>query len=371
MTGSELRQSASIESAPLPEVRNHTRYPSQYFQMMDTNDQIFHVLVSRLTHDLTRLDAEGVPALTEEQAPLLEADQFYNQPNTSSCIQESDFAPYKPKCDVLLAHATAYAPMGRPNSRWPAGLRIGTWQKKLAVTGERLLKRGLFGWSLGQPAKALQVPLRWEYAYGGASLWPLQPKEGQKAEIKKYHAQNPIGAGWADKAWLNKSRTDCLKAPQIEVFERPFGDWHANAMDYPAIGVGPTGRWWTPRKQKAGTYDQQWKESRWPRLPQDFDFGYWNCAPEDQQIGYPEGGEDIVLAGFREQEKEPLYCQLPRPQVHAVVRMQAGPVFAKPMRMDTLVFDLKAMTLSCVYRLALSADTGVRVLEIRNGRGAE
>ena len=32
----------------------------------------------------------------------------------------------------------------------------------------------------------------------------------------------------------------------------------------------------------AGTYDDSWKQTRWPGLPEDFDFGYWNCAPEDQ-----------------------------------------------------------------------------------------
>ena len=67
----------------------------------------------------------------------MEADEFYGDPTTSSCIQESDFAPYKPKCDIILAHAVAYAPEGKPHQRWPVGIRIGEWQKMLAVTGQR------------------------------------------------------------------------------------------------------------------------------------------------------------------------------------------------------------------------------------------
>ena len=38
------------------------------------------------------------------------------------------------------------------------------------------------------------------------------------------------------------------------------------------------------------------------------------------------------------------------------------------LRLDTLVFDLKAMTLSCVYRIHIGAQFGARVLELRPGR---
>ncbi|MDR0478383.1 MAG: DUF2169 domain-containing protein, partial [Burkholderiaceae bacterium] len=151
MTGPELPQSAPIRAARLPEVRNHTPYPSQYYQMMDTGDEIFHVIVCRLTYQLDQLDEQGVPTLAAQQAPLVLADQFYDQPNTSSCIQESDLAPYKPKCDVLLAHASAHAPEGKPYARWPVGLRIGDWQKALAVTGPHHLERAMLGWVATRP----------------------------------------------------------------------------------------------------------------------------------------------------------------------------------------------------------------------------
>jgi hypothetical protein len=361
-------QPAPVQSAPLPEVRNHTPYPSQYFQMLDVNDEIFHVIVSRLTCDLNRLDENGAPALAGQQAALVDADQFYQQPNTSSCIQESDFAPYKPKCDIVLAHATAYAPQGRPQQRWPVGLRVGNWQKNLTVTGPRQVKAAIVGWSATEPDKALAVPLRWEHAYGGTCLWPEQPEQGQKHKIKARYPSNPIGSGWVDKAWFRHSRVTQIDAPQIELFDRPFGSVQASTRDYPAIGVGPVGRWWSPRREKAGTYDQEWQETRWPRLPKDFDFGYWNCAPEDQQIDYPKGGEDVVLSGFRPEENQPLHCQLPQPHLHSVLRMHSGPIVALPMRLDTLVLNMKDMTLSCVYRIQIAAKAQARVLELRPGR---
>ena len=297
----------------------------------------------------------------------MEADEFYGDPTSSSCIQESDFAPYKPKCDIILAHAVAYAPEGKPHQRWPVGIRIGEWQKMLAVTGARYVDRGLLGWKVTEPQKATQVPLRWELAYGGTCQWPRHLKEDEEPEIFKAFEANPLGTGWTDKAWLKKAQVADVDAPQIEVFDQPFGTEEANAMAYPAVGVGPVGKWWTPRRQKAGTYDQAWKESRWPRLPQDFDFGYWNAAPEDQQIEYPQGGEELVLAGLTPGQQV-WRCKLPEPAIHAVLRMQIGPIVRLPMRLDTLVLDFKAGTLSCVYRIHVAAQFGPRVLEIRSGR---
>ena len=137
MSGPEYVLESPAEPAKIPEVRNHTPFPSQYFQMMDTNDKVFHVLVSRLTFDLLSPDSNGAPQLSQTQHPLVRADEFYQQPNTSATIQESDFAPYKPRCDILFAHATAYAPNEKPLERWPVGVRIGDWSKKISVCGPR------------------------------------------------------------------------------------------------------------------------------------------------------------------------------------------------------------------------------------------
>ncbi|PTT22494.1 DUF2169 domain-containing protein [Acidovorax sp. HMWF029] len=366
MNGPDLLMPAPVQAAPLAEMRNHTPYPSQYFQMMDTGDEVFHVIACRVTFDLKTVAADGTPQVAQSQAPLVQADQFYEDPNTSSCLQESDFAPYKPKCDILLANATAYAPEGKPHQRWPVGLRVGPWQKVLAVTGPRRIQHGMLGWKLTEPEKVTEVPLRWELAYGGTCEWPLRPVAGQEPEIWAPYEANPLGHGWVDKAWHRKSRMDELPAPQIETFNRPFDANAANAQRYAPVGVGPIGKWWTPRRQKGGTFDPEWKENRWPRLPKDFDFGYWNCAPEDQQIPYPQGGEEILLAGLTPRQQLAKVI-LPQPAVHAVARLQVGPVLPLPMNLDTIILDVKALTLSCVWRINVAASFGLRVLELRKG----
>ena len=61
-------------------------------------------------------------------------------------------------------------------------------------------------------------------------------------------------------------------------------------------------------------------------------------------------------------------AKLPQPAIHAVLRMDIGPIVPLPMRLDTLVLDFKNGTLSCVYRIHVGAQFGARVLELRLGR---
>ena len=43
------------------------------------------------------------------------------------------------------------------------------------------------------------------------------------------------------------------------------------------------------------TYDQKWLDETFPFLPKDFDERYFQSAPEDQQTGHLEGGEEAEL----------------------------------------------------------------------------
>ena len=53
------------------------------------------------------------PTLLEEQVPLVLTDVFTGEPGFSAPLHEIDFAPRKPRCDVLL-NGSAYAAGGRP-----------------------------------------------------------------------------------------------------------------------------------------------------------------------------------------------------------------------------------------------------------------
>ncbi len=50
------------------------------------------------------------------------------------------------------------------------------------------------------------------------------------------------------------------------------------------------------RQKKTGTYDDTWLKERWPYFPDDMNYEYFNCAPEDQYIeGFFKGGEAIEI----------------------------------------------------------------------------
>jgi hypothetical protein len=60
-------------------------------------------------------------------------------------LQESDFAPYKPKCDVSVVNASRPTrPGGKPMRRWPVGFRFGdAIQKTFASHWAAALRRSL------------------------------------------------------------------------------------------------------------------------------------------------------------------------------------------------------------------------------------
>src|SRR5579864_9830986 len=72
------------------------------------------------------------PKLAEEQFPVVEADTFTGEPGLSAPIYESDYAPVKPRCDVLLL-GSAYAQGGRPAERVTVSLRVGQIHKQFDV----------------------------------------------------------------------------------------------------------------------------------------------------------------------------------------------------------------------------------------------
>jgi len=150
-----------------------------------------------------------------------------------------------------------------------------------------------------------------------------------------------------------------LSAPQIEALDQAFS---VQAKDYPVIGLGAIGRWWLPRRTQAGTYDQEWKRQRWPRLPMDFEFDYWNCAPKDQQIDYPKGGETVILTHLHQSPE--VRFRLPKFPVKLLLHLDVGVPLFKAMPADTLIFDMKNLQLIVVQRAQIAAQAGVDKIEI-------
>ena len=99
------------------EFRNRTPFPALRFASVDVQDQEHHVVVMRLTYRLQRnvqastptCDAFEACVIDTEAPPLVLTDDYAGDPETRSTRQESDLAPFKPRCDVIV-NAIAYAP---------------------------------------------------------------------------------------------------------------------------------------------------------------------------------------------------------------------------------------------------------------------
>ncbi len=356
-----------IPDVPLAQHVNQTPFPSQYFQSVDADATVFHVVVLRVTYDMHRTLPDGSLAYAAEQTPLATNDQWSGPVNESSPLWESDYVPHKPKCDVLVANAVSRPPRGQSAQRWPCGVALQwqqdglpkTWVKQIGVTGPR--RFGLMG--LSQSEAVHEVPISWQHAFGGQIKQPLVDERSASGGMKKAAGssrwdtdeRNPVGVG------LNKAMGQ--PGPQLEAFDKPYTDAFGQG-DYPPACLSAVGKAWLPRRTLAGTYDEAWHKNQWPLPPLDFDDGYWNCAPQDQQVDYLPPGTLIALKnlypppeGQKQATEDDWQGRLP--EHHVSVRLvmqilgQANVMDHQPMNLDTLVIDAAAQRIYATYRYAI------------------
>jgi hypothetical protein len=263
---------------------------------------------------------------------------------------DNDLAPFKPATDVHVA-GHARAPRSLPATTWRAGVRVGNVSKLVQVTGPRewRLVAGMV-WELDPPAPALEVPLRYEFAFGG------------EARTSRKHVacdRNPVGVGFHGGIGTGEARK--VPAPQFEELGKPIQDLDG---DYAPQGFGPSAPAWLPRRARCGTYDEKWLRERWPLVPDDFDFGFYNSAdPELVAKPYLRGDERVELEGFH--HDGPVRSSLPGIRPFLLLRLVAGPMLPHPMRLDTLVIDVDADQFVLTWRAKVPLEPEVRVIELR------
>lgn len=403
------------------ELLNHTPFPCLSFTAMDQADREYHVVVMRATVGMA--DDETLFYL-DEQLPILLKDQHYGEANQSSVAYESDLAPFKPKCDVIV-NGTAHAPGKKPSRCFEVGIRIfspgkapspprglnphmdpslsemADWEKEvsamkadpgrfghihlekhLMITGERHWERGLFGkYRLTRPEPVYRLPLRYENAYGGECIIEeedpaarrVPPKHHLTPEQRKEHPAGEKNAPLAHRAcetnpvgkgfltpWYLKAKKE--KHIPAPQIEAPHSEL-AWQKAYPPQGFGFIGRSWLPRRSLAGTYDETWLEKRHPLLPSDFDFRYWNGAPPDMQIPYLKGDERIDLFNLTPAGK--LSFSLPGEVPYALVRYESGEIRIARAHLDTLIIEPDKRQVHMTYRATLPIHPLVRLLEAR------
>ena len=329
-------------------VVNHTPFPVQVFDAIDQYEQAFRVFVLRQTLDFS----SGKLEYADAQTPLCDVDEYFGKDYAGSPRQESDYCPFKPKCDVIV-NATAYSPAGKALVKLPVGLIVShkgkrLIEKTLVVCGERYFQKlpalvRLFQWcvkwgtlslvrmnpwKLTSPAPFTWLPLRAEYSYGGQCrveqedpaakrvpkkyrLTPEQLAEhpdAQGADKKPPVAHvsfdaNAAGVGFATDWYLKATRCSRVVAPRIEypgakLTAKQFwraqksGCKHTPKLD--TAGFGIRSKLHPDRRTLVGEVDDAFVNSSSP-LPRGFDFGIWNAAQADQQLEFLTGGDVVEL----------------------------------------------------------------------------
>jgi len=313
---------------------NATRFHAAYTMGMEPSGRELLVVVVKATFTLPEDGAEPLPAA--EQTALVEADVFEGEPGLSAPVLEGDFAPRKPKCDVIL-NGTAYAPGGRPIDQVPVRLQLGAFSKSFNVVGPRAWVNDPFGWKPTRPIPFVKMPISYGNAFGGRDVSDPDEKN------HRWYASNHAGVGFHSN----------LYAPLVEGKPLPNTEEIGNPVEKPdgkyrPMSFGPMGRAWEPRYKLAGTYDQKWLDDVCPFLPADFKEEYYQCAPADQQIPAPRGGEEVVLVHLTPRGRTSFRFPAFAPPVTFFPK--AGPCEETRTSLDTVVFEPDKGRFSCVAR---------------------
>jgi hypothetical protein len=263
------------------ELINATRMVAGYTMGLEPSGRELLVVVIKGTFVLPR-SGEAV-RLHDEQLPLVMADTFSGEPGFSAPVNEVDFAPRKPACDVLL-NGSAYAPDGRPATRVPVGLRVGAMRKQFDVVGDRVWQASGTNIRASSPQPFTSKPISYDVAFGGVDYESEDPADHDA------YMPNPIGRGFRKSlknAWVDGKPLPNTEETGIAV------SWPANK--YRPMAFGPVGRGWEPRYRFAGTYDEQWLDEVFPFLPKDFDERYFQAAPQDQQVAFSKEPMNVEL----------------------------------------------------------------------------
>jgi hypothetical protein len=261
---------------------NATKMQAGYTMGIQPDGRELLVVVVKGTFTIPS-DEKQEPKLAEEQVPLVMTDVFTGEPGFSAPLYENDFAPRKPKCDVLL-NGSAYAPGGKPAGRVTVSLRVGSWSKSFDVVGNRVWQAGALCIAVSNPEPFTVMPISYNNAWGGID-------KSQEDPLKHhYYPLNHAGVGYHE--YSSGKYMDGKPLPNTE----ESGNKISNPKGkYRPMAFGPIGRAWQPRVKLAGTYDQKWRDNVMPFLPVDFKEDYYQAAPGEQQLAHVQPGEAVEL----------------------------------------------------------------------------
>jgi hypothetical protein len=265
-------------------IANKTAFAADSAWVLDQAGNKIWLVVVKATF---AIQPDGSCRLAAGNEPVRQMAEAYGEFGQSSLRYEADLAGVKPATDILV-HGDAIAPKGKRVAALDVSLRVGPIKKHLRVTGDRSWEKGVLGIRMSAPQPFERMPLVYERAYGG---WDRSHSD---VEQHRLEGRNPVGTGFA----VREENCVGMPLPNIEDPDQLIGAW----KDRPSpAGFNAIDCAWSPRRELAGTYDEHWRRTRFPRWAADFDSRYHNCAPRDQQSeNYLVGGERVDVLNMSE-----------------------------------------------------------------------
>jgi hypothetical protein len=255
------------------ETYNMTPFPAKFAFSMNNEGQDLLVGILKASFDF---DENGAMSISprERILPIMLSDEFYGKAENSGLRYPADIVPEKEGTDIII-NGTVY---GNNQRQVQCGFTLGHLKKTLIVSGRRTWSRKFGFTKLSAPLPFDKIPVTYENAFGGRR----EDKNGVQ-----HFEYNPVGIGFGADPLENPV------LPSIEYMDcliKSIGD-----RPKPA-GLCAIPMSWKQRLMYAGTYDDTWKNQRFPLAPLDLNPRFYNAVPDDQ-IFRPKlkGQEELTL----------------------------------------------------------------------------
>jgi uncharacterized protein YjbI with pentapeptide repeats len=196
----------------------------------------------------------------------------------------------------FVVSGTCFQPGGQARATCPVRVTVGDVDKQLYVIGDRKWNRGV----PSQPEPFTSMPLSWERAFGGEGF-----------------PQNPVGKGYQE---TNEEGRAVHWLPNLETPGKLITS--PKARPEPA-GLAPIDFTWPQRFSRAGTYGQEWLQTRYPGYADDLDWRIWNVTAPDQQRDEPWVGDEEVLFENLHPDRPRIETRLPGLKGRAFIARKA------------------------------------------------
>lgn len=321
---------------------NATRLAALDVPVLDRIGREVVVVIVKATFEV-RQDARVL--LADEQVPVRTNDILRDASNPrSSARYPSDVCIDKAGTDVVVV---GEAVARQPTLFADVAIRVRDVTLPLRVSGPREYFRGILEVAISAPVPFETMPIEYERAYGGAL------DDRSAVELR-----NPSGVGFA------RSAADLVGKPAPQI-EHPSLPYRTASDKHPPVGCGPLLPHWSPRRERAGTFDEAWKATRMPLMPLDFDIRHNSVASPGLLFDPPLVAGDVVsILGM---SRDLLHFQVPALPLVLHGRYDRQTETVRPA-IDTVLIEPSLRRFEIAMRRAFPIGRGRNVLrELRVG----